>query len=111
MPIEQEVRVYARSDGSAPFTEWLRKLRDGTSRNRIRQRIARLRLGNFGDVRSVGDGVHELRAHSGPGFRVFFGRAGEAVVIVLCGGDKGSQERDIEVAKENWRDYWSRADE
>lgn len=109
MPIEREVLIYARSDGSEPFTEWLRGLRDGTSRNRIRQRIARLRLGNFGDTHSVGDGVQELRIHFGPGFRVYYGREGEAVVILLCGGDKGSQERDIERAKEYWRDHRSRS--
>jgi putative addiction module killer protein len=109
MPIEQEVRVYARSDGSEPFTEWLRGLRDGTSRNRIRQRIARLRLGNFGDVTPVGDGVQELRIHFGPGFRVYFGREGDALVILLCGGDKGTQDRDIARAKDYWRDHRSRS--
>lgn len=57
MPIEQEVYIYTCSNGSEPFTEWLRGLRDGTTRNRIRQRIARLRLGNHGDTRSVGNGV------------------------------------------------------
>ncbi|KPJ82994.1 MAG: hypothetical protein AMS19_05975 [Gemmatimonas sp. SG8_23] len=109
MPTEQEVRIYARSDGSEPFTEWLRGLRDGTTRNRIRQRIARLRLGNFGDTRSVGDGVLELRIHFGPGFRVYFGREGASMVILLCGGDKGSQERDIDRAVEYWRDHRSRS--
>ena len=109
MPTEQEVRIYARSDGSEPFTEWLRGLRDGTTRNRIRQRIARLRLGNFGDTRSVGDGVLELRIHFGPGFRVYFGREGASVVILLCGGDKSSQERDIGRAMEHWRDHRSRS--
>ena len=109
MPTEQEVRIYARSDGSEPFTEWLRGLRDGTTRNRIRQRIARLRLGNFGDTRSVGDGVLELRIHFGPGFRVYFGREGASVVILLCGGDKSSQERDIDRAVEYWRDHRSRS--
>jgi putative addiction module killer protein len=109
MPTEQEVRIYARSDGSEPFTEWLRGLRDGTTRNRIRQRIARLRLGNFGDTRSVGDGVLELRIHFGPGFRVYFGREGASVVILLCGGDKSSQERDIDRAMEYWRDHRSRS--
>ncbi len=74
MPNEQEVRVYARSDGSEPFTQWLRGLRDGATRNRIRQRVARVRLGNFGDARSVGEGVQELRMSFGPGFRVYFGR-------------------------------------
>ena len=109
MPTEQEVRIYARSDGSEPFTEWLRGLRDGTTRNRIRQRIARLRLGNFGDTRSVGDGVLELRIHFGPGFRVYFGREGASVVILLCGGDKSSQERDIDRAMAYWRDHRSRS--
>ena len=109
MPTEQEVRIYARSDGSEPFTEWLRGLRDGTTRNRIRQRIARLRLGNFGDARSVGDNVLELRIHFGPGFRVYFGREGASVVILLCGGDKSSQERDIDRAMEYWRDHRSRS--
>ena len=105
MPIEQEVRVYARADGSEPFTQWLRGLRDGATRNRIRQRIARIRLGNFGDARSVGDGVYELRIHFGPGYRMYFGRNGAEIVILLCGGDKGSQDRDIERAKEYWRDH------
>jgi putative addiction module killer protein len=107
MPIEQEVHVYACSDGSEPFTQWLRGLRDGTTRNRIRQRIARIRLGNFGDTRSIRDGVYELRIHFGPGYRVYFGRSGDEVVILLCGGDKGSQDRDIERAREYWRDYRS----
>jgi putative addiction module killer protein len=111
MPIEQVVRIYARSDSIEPFTKWLRGLRDGPSRNRIRQRIARLRLGNFGDARSVGDGVHELRIHFGPGYRVYFGRQTAAVVILLCGGDKGAQERDIERAKEYWRDHRSQIDD
>jgi putative addiction module killer protein len=111
MPTELEVRVYAGSDGREPFTEWLRGLRDGATRGRIRQRIARIRLGNFGDARSVGEGVHELRIHFGPGYRVYFGRDGDAIVILLCGGDKGSQDRDIRRAREYWRDYGSRSDE
>jgi putative addiction module killer protein len=110
MPTEQQVRIYARSDGTEPFTEWLRGIRDGTTRHRIRQRIARVRLGNFGDARPVGEGVQELRIHTGPGYRVYFGREGEAVVILLCGGDKGSQDRDIERAQEHWRDHRSRSD-
>jgi len=100
MPNEQEVRVYARSDGSEPLTEWLRGLRDGPTRNRIRQRIARVRLGNFGDTRSVGEGVQELRIPLGPGYRVYFGREGDAVVILLCGGEKSTQTRDIERAQD-----------
>jgi len=111
MPKEQEVLVYAGSDGREPFAQWLRGLRDGQTRNRIRQRIARVRLGNFGDARSVGEGVHELRIQFGPGFRVYFGREDDAVVILLCGGDKSTQARDIERARDYWRDYRSRPDE
>lgn len=103
--------MYSRSDGSEPLTEWLRGLRDGAGRNRVRQRLARVRLGNFGDAQSVGIGVHELRIHIGPRYRLYFGREGEAVVILLCGGDKGSQARDIERAQEYWRDYRSRSHE
>ena len=111
MPKERVVLVYSRSDGREPFTQWLRGLRDGKTRNRIRQRIARVRLGNFGDARSVGEGVHELRIQFGPGFRIYFGHEGDAVVILICGGDKGTQARDIERAHDYWRDYRSRSDE
>jgi putative addiction module killer protein len=108
VPTEQDVRVYARLDGTEPFTNWLRSLRDGKTRGHIRQRIARVRLGNFGDARSVGDGVQELRIPFGPGFRIYFGREGDSVVILLSGGDKSTQTRDIDRAKEYWRDYRSR---
>ena len=111
MPTEQEVRVYAQPDGTEPFTRWLRGLRDGAARNQIRRRIARVRLGNFGDTRSVGEGVHELRIHTGPGYRVYFGRERNPVVILLCGGDKGSQTRDIERAQDYWRDLKEQGDD
>jgi len=71
----------------------------------VRVRLNRLRLGNFGDCKFVGDGVHELRIAYGPGYRVYFGREGNFVVILLSGGDKGSQTRDITKAKEFWLDY------
>jgi putative addiction module killer protein len=109
VPTEVEVRVYARSDGQEPFTEWLRGVRDGTTRGRIRRRITRVRLGNFGDARSVGEGVQELRIHFGPGYRIYFGREGDAVVVLICGGDKGSQDRDVRRAQEYWRDYRGRS--
>jgi putative addiction module killer protein len=65
-----------------------------------------LRLGNFGDAKRVGE-VFELRIHTGPGYRIYYGREGDAIVILLCGGDKGSQDRDIERAEEYWRDHRS----
>ena len=110
MPSELDVRVYARSDGSEPYTRWLRAVRDGPTRYRIRQRIARIRLGNLGDFRSVGEGVQELRIPTGPGFRAYFGRPNDSIMILLCGGDKRTQWRDIERAHDYWRDYRSRFD-
>ena len=102
------VRIYEAIDGRRPFEKWLRKLRDAGARQRIRVRIARLRLGNFGDAKSVGEGVSELRIDCGPGYRVYFGRDGEKVVILLCGGDKASQSADIQTAKVFWADYKAR---
>ena len=109
MPNEQEVLVYSRSDGSEPFVDWLRALRDATARTQIRQRIGRVRLGTCGDARSLGDGLFELRVHLGPGYRVYFGREDDRIVILLSGGDKGSQNRDIERAKRYWQDQRSRS--
>lgn len=80
------------------FERWLEALRDSQARLRILKRIDRLELGNFGDARSVGSGVSELRVDHGPGYRVYFARRGNRIVILLCGGDKGSQGRDIEMA-------------
>ena len=79
---------------------WFRRLRDREARARIDIRIRRLSLGNPGDVRPVGGGVSELRIDCGPGYRVYFSRRGEAVIVLLAGGDKGSQDRDIRRALE-----------
>ncbi len=84
---------------TASFREWIDRLRDPQAIARIDARIGRLRAGNFGDVKSVGDGVSELRVHFGPGYRIYFTRSGDKIVILLCGGDKGSQSKDIRRAK------------
>jgi putative addiction module killer protein len=81
------------------FEAWLGKLRDRVARAVIARRIDRIATGNFGDVKSVGDGVSELRIDHGPGYRVYFVRRGETVIVLLCGGDKGSQAKDILRAK------------
>lgn len=85
--------------------DWLLGLKDLKSRAIIRARIERLRLGILGDCKSVGDGVFELRVQFGPGFRVYFGQDGQRVVVLLCGGDKGSQKKDIAKAKLLWGEY------
>lgn len=81
------------------FSDWIGSLRDRRARARIVLRLARLRRGLFGDAKAVGDGVSELRIDEGPGYRAYFTRRGDMIVILLCGGDKGSQPRDIERAK------------
>lgn len=82
------------------YARWFRRLRDRQARVRIDSRIRRLSLGNPGDVRPVGEGVSEIRIDYGPGYRVYFVQRGEALVVLLAGGDKDSQQRDIRTALE-----------
>ena len=84
---------------TAVFASWLEELRDANARTRILVRIRRLELGNPGDVKAVGEGIIELRIAYGPGYRVYFTRQGQEIVLLLCGGDKSSQSRDIATAK------------
>jgi putative addiction module killer protein len=84
---------------SSRFEAWFRDLADQQAQDRIVARLIRLEQGNFGDCRSVGDGVRELRIDVGPGYRVYFVRRGPAVYLLLTGGDKGSQKRDVDQAK------------
>lgn len=100
-----EIRKYRRSDGNVPFDRWIVKLRDAQAKARVLVQIDRLALGLPGDWKSIGEGVFELRIFTGKGYRVYFARDGKTVVILLCGGDKSTQDRDIELAKSYWRDY------
>jgi len=86
-------------------------LRDTKARAAIRVRLDRLRLGNFGDCESVGDGVCELRIHFGPGYRIYPGQEGNILILPLCGGTKKSQTKDIRKAKTYWQDYKRRKSE
>lgn len=95
---------YVAPDGKEPFTEWLLELRDRMVRARILVKIDRLAQGNASNIDSVGEGVHELKMDFGPGYRVYFGND-DPLVILLAGGDKSSQSRDIKKAKEYWNDY------
>lgn len=81
------------------FSDWLHGLRDIRAKAKILARIDRLALGNPGDVAPVGNGVSEMRIHFGPGYRVYFIQRGQDIVVLLCGGDKGSQASDIAAAK------------
>ncbi|KLD75104.1 type II toxin-antitoxin system RelE/ParE family toxin [Xanthomonas hyacinthi] len=100
-----EVRRYQRVDGAVPLTDWLADLRDVRARAKLEIRFRRVSLGILGDIKPVGEGVLELREDIGPGYRVYIGRHGAALVILLCGGDKRSQDADIKRAKEYWLDW------
>ena len=103
-----ELRYYQTVAGEQPFVEWLRALKDRQARTRIEARIARVAVGNFGDTEPVGEGVLELRIDWGPGYRVYFARLGQVMVLLLCGGDKRTQQKDIDRAKEYFEDYKAR---
>lgn len=106
----KEIRNYLKLDGIVPFSEWLDSLRDRRAKAKIKARLDRVEEGNLGDYKSVGDGVFELRIDYGSGYRIYFGQQGSTVIILLCGGDKSTQDKDIAKAKEYWEDYRSRDD-
>ena len=101
-----EIRRYAKAEGTCPADEWM----DGLSvpfKMRVIKGVAKLEAGNFGNCKAIqgATGLFELRLDFGPGYRLYFGRDGQTLVILLCGGDKSSQRRDIERAKGYWKDY------
>ena len=84
---------------TAEFAKWSARLRDTRGRAKIAARIDRLSMGHPGDVRPVGEGISELRIHDGPGYRIYYAQRGTVLIVLLCGGDKSSQSRDIATAK------------
>ena len=104
----RDIRRYITPDGRNPFAEWLSSLRNLNAVVKIEQRLDRVRLGNLGNSKSVGEGVCELKVDFGPGYRVYFGQFGSTILLILCGGDKSSQEQDIRKAKEYWKEYEER---
>lgn len=87
------------------FAGWFDALRDARAKTQIARRIERAEAGNLGDIAPVGDGVSEMRVHYGPGYRVYFVRRGTEIVILLCGGDKSSQRRDIADARDMAKEF------
>jgi putative addiction module killer protein len=98
------LKIYRDPTGREPYRRWLRGL-DESARQRVSIHVDRMRFGNFADSKLVGEGVWELRLHFGPGYRIYYLRNAAAIVLLLCGGDKGSQDGDIRRAKEHARDY------
>ena len=98
------VREYVDSVGRIPFRDWLVQL-DTSTRARVQARILRFETGNLGDHKDVGGGVWEARLNFGPGYRLYFGKIGREVVLLLLGGDKKSQKKDIQRARVFWSEY------
>ena len=97
------LEYYLDDNGEAPFTKWLEALRDHVAFARIAVRLDRMQAGNFGVVKALGDGVNELKIDYGLGYRVYYAMSGKRVVLLLVGGDKSTQSRDIEAAKVYWK--------
>lgn len=100
-----EIRIYKASTSRKPFSDWMHSFKDEKSRSVIRSRINRLQSGNFGDCKYLDKGVYELRIHYGKGFRVYFAKIKNVIIVLLCGGDKHTQINDIKKAQEYWELY------
>jgi putative addiction module killer protein len=109
--IEREIKKLELQSGLVPFDEWFDSLRDRKMQAAVDARLTRVRAGNFGDCKAVGCGVFELRIALGPGLRVYYGLHGQQAVILLGGGDKGTQARDVRRAQQLWQQYRKHASE
>lgn len=95
---------YVVLTGECPFDEWFDKLKIATQA-RVDVRLDRLMLGNFGDCKSLGEGIYELRLHFGGGYRIYYGLVGKRVILLLIGGMKKSQDKDLKTARRYWKAY------
>ena len=100
-----EIKIYQNERGDEPFIRWLEDLKDPVTRLRISKRLRRIEQKNLGDTGSVGEGVFEIRMHFGAGHRIYFGYINKEIILLLVGGDKSSQAKDIQKAKQFWKDY------
>jgi putative addiction module killer protein len=106
-----EIRHYLTKNHKDVFMEWRNRLREMKAKIAVDRRINRAELGNFGDHKFCRDGVWELRIDFGPGYRVYYAVAGTELILLLCGGDKGTQDADISRASEFWQDWQRRPEE
>ena len=104
-----QVFHYLDASGKDLFQRWLDKLKDMRARVAMQRRIDRLIAGNFGNSEYCRDGVWELRIDVGPGYRVYYAKSGASIVLLLCGGDKRTQDTDIKNAIQYWKDYQQRS--
>ena len=97
--------IYKTETGVEAYTEYVDSLKDRIGAAKIRVCVTRAELGNLGDHKAIGRGIIELRIHYGPGYRVYIGLHGKELIVLLCAGDKASQAKDIQKAKDYWEDY------
>ena len=102
------VGEYLDERGASPFGQWFSALKDDAGAAKIAAVLNRMSRGNFGDVKTVGAGVFERRIDFGPGYRIYFGRDGDTLVVLLAGGTKKRQAQDVADAKQRWKDYKQR---
>jgi putative addiction module killer protein len=103
-----EIRHYLTAESKDVFLAWLRQLRDPLAKVQILKRVNRIEQGNFGDCKFCRDGVWELRIDIGSGYRVYYAQSGSQIVLLLCGGDKRTQDADIDRAVKFWQDWQRR---
>lgn len=106
-----EIRHYLTTDEKDIYLDWLRELRDVTAKIAVNRRVTRIELGNFGDHKFCRDGVWELRIDVGAGYRVYYAVSGKEIVLLLCGGDKRTQDADIDRACGYWQDWQRRSND
>lgn len=105
------LRNYIKTSGEVPFEEWMNSLKDPTIRYRIRTRLDRVEKGNLGTYKSLGDGISELKFDFSSGYRIYYAEEGDVIIILLCGGNKSSQKKDIKTAKAYWKELLERCHE
>lgn len=105
-----EIRHFLTESGTDVFSQWLEELDDPKTRSRIEIRLLRVERGILGDVEYLRDGVSEFKLDFGPGYRIYFGKEGRRIIILLCAGDKSTQKKDINRAIDYWKEYQARGD-
>jgi putative addiction module killer protein len=104
-----KIKHYLLESGLDPFEKWMSGLKDIKARAKINVKVDRLSMGNFSTSKPLGAGISELKIDYGPGYRVYYGLSGKYVILLLCGGDKSTQQKDIETAKEYWANFKRRS--
>ena len=103
--IKNQIQFYVAKNGRKPFVRWMESIKDLKARYRVMERLDRLRLGNLGDHKFIGEGVYELRLSFASGYRIYYGKESNKIILLLCGGNKASQKQDIKKAMIYWKDY------